>query len=159
VLCLAQAISPLNETGVEAGGIPVSIFGEEQTFLLPQSILELKSNLTTPQKPSSMTFQLSENLMTLVKLKDKGQVTIPASVREQVAARLGDVFEVSVANGNIVLKPQDVVARRKQRKARPVQNQRGTGVDIFRWIGAGQGLFKTPEDVAEYIRTERAQWD
>lgn len=97
--------------------------------------------------------------MMLVKLKDKGQVTIPAAVREQVAARLGDVFEVSVANGNIVLKPQEVVARKKQRKAKRQQSQPGSGVDISRWIGAGQGLFKTPEDVADYIRTERAQWD
>ncbi len=92
--------------------------------------------------------------MSLVKLKEKGQVTIPASVREQISAHKGDVFEVAVANGNIVLKPLDVVARKQKSPAK-----RKSGVDICNWIGAGKGLFQSPEEAAEFIARERASWD
>ena len=51
--------------------------------------------------------------MTLVKLKEKGQVTIPAAVREQISAHKGDVFEIGMANGNIILKPRDIVSRKR----------------------------------------------
>ena len=92
--------------------------------------------------------------MTLVKLKEKGQVTIPANVREQISAHKGDVFEVAVANGNIVLKPQDVVSRKRNPVARGKK-----GVDIASWVGSGKGLFKSPEEAAAFIRSERASWD
>jgi AbrB family looped-hinge helix DNA binding protein len=92
--------------------------------------------------------------MTLVKLKEKGQVTIPASVREQISAHKGDIFEVAVANGNIVLKPQDVVSRQKNQSAKI-----GKGVDIASWIGSGKGLFKSPEEAAAFIKSERSSWD
>ncbi len=92
--------------------------------------------------------------MSLVKLKEKGQVTIPASVREQISAHKGDVFEVAVSNGNIVLKPQDVVSRKK-----PALGKGKKGVDISTWIGTGKGLFQSPEEAANFITRERASWD
>ncbi len=92
--------------------------------------------------------------MTLVKLKEKGQVTIPAAVREQISAHKGDMFEVAVANGNIVLKPQDIVTRKKSTSARAKK-----GLDIASWIGSGKGLFKSPEEAAAFIQSERASWD
>ena len=92
--------------------------------------------------------------MPLAKLKEKGQVTIPASVREQIHATLGDVFDVAVEGGNIVLKPQEVVARKAKR---PVA--KSAGVDIGRWIGAGKGAFKSANDVDAFMRAERQQWD
>ena len=92
--------------------------------------------------------------MPRVTLKEKGQLTIPATVREQIAASTGDVFEVVVVNGDIVLTPQDVMSRQKAKRA-----VRRKGVDISRWIGAGKGQFKTPEEAASFIHAERAQWD
>jgi AbrB family looped-hinge helix DNA binding protein len=92
--------------------------------------------------------------MSLVKLKEKGQVTIPAAVREQISAGTGDVFEVTVTGGNIVLKPLDVVSRKN-----PAFTQVKKGVDIATWIGAGKGLFQSPEDAADFIARERASWD
>ena len=93
--------------------------------------------------------------MPLVTMKDKGQVTIPAAIRDKIDARQGDVFEVVVSEGSIILKPQDVVSRapRQERLA-----ARG-GVDITPWIGSGKGLLKTPEEADAFIRAERAQWD
>jgi AbrB family looped-hinge helix DNA binding protein len=87
-------------------------------------------------------------------MKDKGQVTIPAHVREQIAAHQGDMFEVAVVEGNIVLKPQEVVSRAAPRPA-----AKKAGVDITQWIGAGAGAFKSPDEVDAFIRRERAQWD
>jgi AbrB family looped-hinge helix DNA binding protein len=92
--------------------------------------------------------------MTLVKLKEKGQVTIPAAVRAQISAHKGDMFEVDVANGNIVLKPRDIVSRK-----RPTATKVKQGVDISSWIGSGKGLFQSPEEAAEFIRSERTSWD
>lgn len=92
--------------------------------------------------------------MALVKLKEKGQVTIPAAVRVQISAHKGDVFEVDVANGNIVLKPRDIVSRKRAPEAKTKK-----GVDISSWIGSGKGQFKSPEEVAAFIKAERAAWD
>ncbi len=92
--------------------------------------------------------------MSRVKLKEKGQVTIPASVREQIAAHTGDMFDVVVANGSIVLKPLDVVTRKKTSTSKLK-----SGVDISKWIGSGKGLFQSPEDAADFIARERASWD
>lgn len=93
--------------------------------------------------------------MPLTKLKDKGQVTIPSAIREEIGARQGDIFEVAIADGSIVLKPQDVVSRSGSRN----QPHGRTGVDITRWIGSGKGLFETPEEVDAFIRSERARWE
>jgi AbrB family looped-hinge helix DNA binding protein len=92
--------------------------------------------------------------MTYTKLKEKGQVTIPASVREQISAHKGDIFEVGISNGNIVLKPQDIIARKRSVAAKAKKT-----VDISSWIGSGKGLFNSPEEAAEFIRAERAAWD
>lgn len=92
--------------------------------------------------------------MSLVKLKEKGQVTIPASVREKISAHTGDVFEATVSNGAIVLKPLDVVVRKKS-----PTSKRKSGVDISTWIGAGRGLFQSPQEAADFIARERASWD
>ncbi len=90
--------------------------------------------------------------MELVKLKDKGQVTIPASIREEIAAENGDMFEVAVSQGVIILKPVDVISRR------PSGKKKQKSVDISRWIGAGKGLFETPKDANAFIQSERAKW-
>lgn len=92
--------------------------------------------------------------MPLVKMKEKGQVTIPAAVREQIAAQTGDVFEVVVKDGAIVLMPREVISR-----SLPRAKEGREGVDISSWIGSGKGLFDTPEDVDAFIRSERDKWE
>ena len=92
--------------------------------------------------------------MSLAKLKDKGQVTIPASVRNQIEAQVGDVFEVAVLDGNIVLRPQTLAAR-SAGTTRPARK----GIDIGRWIGVGKGTFGSVDEIDAFIRSERAQWD
>ncbi len=44
-------------------------------------------------------------------LKDRGQVTIPSKVRKSLTLKAGDVLEIEVKGGQIVLKPLQVVER------------------------------------------------
>ena len=89
-----------------------------------------------------------------VRMKDKGQVTIPATVREQIHAVTGDIFEARIEGGNIVLRPQIVAARDDMpSRGKP------KGVDIGKWVGAGKGLFKTPAEADAFMRAERDQWE
>ena len=85
-----------------------------------------------------------------VRLKEKGQVTIPAILRAQIHAETGDLFEAIIDDGNIVLRPQ-VISGRSDTK--PI------GADIGKLVGAGKGLFKTPAEAQAFIRAERDQWE
>ncbi len=49
--------------------------------------------------------------MSIVKVKTKGQVTIPTTLRQQAGLNIGDFLEAKIEGGNIVLKPQSMVDR------------------------------------------------
>ena len=49
--------------------------------------------------------------MPLVKIKDKGQVTLPAKIRERRGLHAGDYMEVQEEGDRIVLIPQAVAPR------------------------------------------------
>jgi antitoxin MazE len=49
--------------------------------------------------------------MSLVKLKGKGQMTLPVEIREQLSLDEGDLLEANVEKGKIVLTPKTVVDR------------------------------------------------
>jgi AbrB family looped-hinge helix DNA binding protein len=49
--------------------------------------------------------------MIRVVLKDRGQLTIPAKLRKILGLRVGDLLEIEVRGGYIVLKPLDVLER------------------------------------------------
>ncbi len=92
--------------------------------------------------------------MEIVRLKDKGQVTIPASIREEIAAQAGDLFSIVVDGDSIILRPQEITARRELPKSLAKK-----GVDIRPWIGSAKGVFTSVEEIDEYIRAERDKWD
>lgn len=87
--------------------------------------------------------------MTLVRMKEDGQIGLPADVLNQIHARNGDLFEVVVADGNIVLKPREA----------PRAEGPGCGVDISSWIGSGKGAFRTRQEADAFLQSERAQWE
>ncbi len=90
--------------------------------------------------------------MTIAILKDQGEVTIPDDIREQLGMRTGDMFDVSILHGNIVLVPQE--------PAFPIKSEpRSKGIDIRHFIGSGKGLFATPAEVDAFIAAERDSWD
>ena len=49
--------------------------------------------------------------MPLVKIKEKGQLTLPAKIRERHGLNVGDYVEVTEDGNRIVLVPQDVAPR------------------------------------------------
>jgi AbrB family looped-hinge helix DNA binding protein len=51
--------------------------------------------------------------MPLVKLKQKGQLTLPASIRQQLGLSEGAVLEADVENGRIILIPKMVIDRQE----------------------------------------------
>jgi AbrB family looped-hinge helix DNA binding protein len=52
-----------------------------------------------------------EQTMSLVKVRQKGQVTLPQDVRDALRLEEGNLLEASVENHAIVLKPKVVVDR------------------------------------------------
>lgn len=50
--------------------------------------------------------------MSLVTIKNKYQIVIPAKVRREVSLRVGDFLQAGVENGKIVLSPQAVIDRK-----------------------------------------------
>lgn len=50
--------------------------------------------------------------MSLVKVRQRGQVTLPQDVRDQLQLEEGNYLEASVENHTIVLKPKVMVDRR-----------------------------------------------
>ncbi|MGH8058655.1 MAG: AbrB/MazE/SpoVT family DNA-binding domain-containing protein [Candidatus Entotheonellia bacterium] len=49
--------------------------------------------------------------MLLVKVKEKYQVTLPASVRKKLGLAVGDVLEATVEDNKITLTPKSVIDR------------------------------------------------
>jgi AbrB family looped-hinge helix DNA binding protein len=58
-----------------------------------------------------MSILTREQFMPYVKVKTKGQVTIPAEFRRDLNLKEGDLLEAVVERGGIVLKPKTVVDR------------------------------------------------
>ena len=53
-----------------------------------------------------------EQIMPIVKVTRNFQVTIPVEVREQLRIELGDLFEATVHNENILLTPKVMVDKK-----------------------------------------------
>jgi AbrB family looped-hinge helix DNA binding protein len=54
---------------------------------------------------------LRGEIMSLVKLKGKGQMTLPVEIREQLSLDEGDLLEASIEKGKVVLTPKTVLDR------------------------------------------------
>jgi AbrB family looped-hinge helix DNA binding protein len=49
--------------------------------------------------------------MALIKLRVRGQITLPREIREALKLREGDDLEIEVVEGGVLLKPSDTTAR------------------------------------------------
>lgn len=82
-----------------------------------------------------------------VRVRDKGQVTLPASIRQQANIQVDDELDVSFANGAIVLKP--VLAPGA-----------ASADDVMAFAGMGRGLWgNTHEEVTATINELRDEWE
>ncbi len=94
--------------------------------------------------------------MALAKLKEKGQITLPADIRRKISANKGDLFECEIVDGKVVMTLQKLVPA----DGAPLDKQeKKKGVDISKYIGIAKGTYGSVEEIDEYIRNERDTWD
>jgi AbrB family looped-hinge helix DNA binding protein len=68
--------------------------------------------------------------MTIIKIRERAQITLPAEMRRALKVETGDYLEAEVVEGGLMLKPVAVVAREAAR-ARVKE-----AMDTVRYIGA-----------------------
>jgi AbrB family looped-hinge helix DNA binding protein len=86
-------------------------FGEVYFRSLPEFDSPLRT-LYSDLRSESLTVKLMDLLMSLVKVKTKGQVTIPTALRERIGLAVGDLLEASVEGNKITLTPKTLIDRR-----------------------------------------------
>ncbi len=65
--------------------------------------------------------------MNIVAVKNKFQIVIPQSVREQMHIEVGDFLEVGIENGAITFKPKSLIDRHIAEGLEDARNGRTTG--------------------------------
>ena len=86
------------------------------------------------------------NTVPLTTLKEKGQITLPADIRKEIDANKGDIFNIEVIDGNVVMTLQKIIPARKKR-------------DLSKYIGIAKGSFGSTEEIDAHIRNDRDAWD
>lgn len=80
--------------------------------------------------------------MSLVTIKNKYQIVIPAKVRKEAGLNVGDFLEASVTDGKITLAPQTVLDR-----------ELAESLEDFRQ-GRTSGPFNTAEELISHLKKE-----
>ena len=86
-------------------------------------------------------------------LKEKGQITLPATIRRQLRISIGTLFNIEVVDNKIVMTMQKVVP------ASATDDPENARRDLSQWIGAKPGVFHSPADADAYIQQQRDAWD
>ena len=87
--------------------------------------------------------------MPYIRVKQKFQVTIPASIRKKVDIHEGDTLEATEQDGKIVLIPQELRERSKS-----------SGSSLISLLGVKEnsGLYGSAKDADDYLRQLRDEW-
>ena len=96
--------------------------------------------------------------MSLVTVKNKFQVVIPQSVRDQIDVSVGDVFEATAQRGKIVFQPKAIVDRDEYTPAqrRSIDSQLKKSLAEHR-AGESFGPFKTHQDMLDFLHQQTKQ--
>jgi AbrB family looped-hinge helix DNA binding protein len=81
--------------------------------------------------------------MSLVKIKTKGQVTLPAPLRRVVGLHVGDFLEASFEKGKITLTPKTIIDRRLAKGLADIK------------AGRTIGPFSTAREAIKALKTHR----
>ncbi|HLG17850.1 MAG TPA: AbrB/MazE/SpoVT family DNA-binding domain-containing protein [Blastocatellia bacterium] len=65
--------------------------------------------------------------MSLVKVKTKGEVTLPSSLRERAGLNVGDLLEARFEKGKITLTPKSLIDRRIEEGLEDIRRGRTYG--------------------------------
>ena len=72
----------------------------------------------------------------LVRVQEKGQVTLPASIRSRLGIKRGDVVSVEETSEGILITPQRVIATEALNRLGDAL--RDTGITLDEWIELGR---------------------
>jgi AbrB family looped-hinge helix DNA binding protein len=81
--------------------------------------------------------------MSLVRVKTKGQVTIPTRLRERAGLNVGDILEAKLERGKITLTPQTLLERHIAESMEQIKK------------GQFYGPFDTAEEMIESLHQNR----
>lgn len=84
----------------------------------------------------------------LVRIKEKFQVTLPASVRRSIALHTGDYLEALVVGGDIVLRPTQVADR-------PAPGR----LSLTAFLNERRHIARTREDIDRTLSADRDAWN
>lgn len=89
--------------------------------------------------------------MPLVKIKEKGQLTLPVKIRERYGLAIGDYVEVKEEGNRIVLVPQEVAPRHPEIDA--------ALAEALEDVRAGRvtPAFSTMEDLEAWLETDEGK--
>ena len=84
-------------------------------------------------------------IMPVVKVRPKGQVTIPIDILNAWGIHSDDKVNVTLVNGIVTLTPVDCLKKNKS---------------IMSYAGIASGIWgKSAEDIDKFIRNERESWE
>lgn len=86
--------------------------------------------------------------MPVAKVKHKGQVTIPAGIREELGLREGDYIEVTREGNRVVLTPKVLVDRDPQTEAAVAEGL------LDAKAGRRSPAFESTEEIAAWQKTD-----
>ena len=87
-----------------------------------------------------------EAMMSLVKLRDKSQITIPSSIRKELGIKKGDYLEITKEDDRIVIIPKIVVD-----KSSVILSEKGEKYLNEALNDIKKGRIKANNDVEEFI--------
>lgn len=94
--------------------------------------------------------------MPFVKLKSKGQMTLPIDIRQQLGLDKGDILEAKVQKGKIVLTPKEVMDRGREVAFERMEAQAARVAKQLKQEGLTQkDLQRMIDKEAEAVRAER----
>lgn len=74
----------------------------------------------------------------LVRVQEKGQVTLPAAVRKQLGIKKGDLVAVEVTPDGVLITPQKVLALRDLDRMGAILREQGITLD--EWMESGRAI-------------------
>jgi antitoxin PrlF len=67
----------------------------------------------------------------LIRVQEKGQVTLPADVRKKLGLKKGDLVAVTETDGGVLITPQEVIATRALDRLGAAAREQGLDLDAF----------------------------
>lgn len=92
--------------------------------------------------------------MSIVTVKNKYQVVIPQSVRNQIPVNIGDVFDARAERGRIVLHPKAIVDRDEYTPTQRRQINAQLARSIAEHKGGESIAFETHKDMIDYLHRQ-----